>query len=70
MQMRKMSRYRGITYFKFLQNRFFRWLFKKYFCKRDIHLLDECESDKDHYLSCDACQLEIHIEKIVEDKSS
>ena len=58
-----MSKYNGITYFKFLQNRFFRWLFKKYFCKKGIHLLDECLSDE-HYLHCDACGLIIYIEKI------
>lgn len=61
-------KYRGITYFRFLDNKFFWWLFKKYFCKRNIHLFDECESDEHHYLSCDACGLEVHIEKIVEEK--
>jgi len=61
-------RYRGITYFKFLDNKFFHNLFKKYFCPREIHLFDETESIDNHYLSCDACGLEVHIEKIVEEK--
>lgn len=67
-KMAKEIKYRGITYFKFLQNRFCWWLFKKYFCKRNIHLFDECESLEWHYLSCDACGLEVHIEKFVEEE--
>lgn len=63
-----MSDYRGITYFDCLGNRFVYWLFKKYFCKRHIHLFDECKSLGDHFLSCDACGLEVHISKFVEEK--
>jgi len=62
-------KYRGITYFKFLDNKFFHSLFKKYFCKKNIHLFDETESS-DHYLYCDACGLEVHIAKIVEGKDT
>ena len=58
-----MRKYRGITYLKFMDNRFCYWLFKKYLCKRGIHLLDETESLEHHYLSCDACGLEIHIKE-------
>ena len=65
-----MSNYRGITYFKFMDNRFFHWLFKKYFCKREHHLFDECESNEWHSLSCDACGLQVHIKKIVEEKDT
>ncbi len=63
-----MSEYRGITYFKFLDNKFFRYLFKKYFCPKNIHLFDETASLEDHYLSCDACGLEVHITDIIEEK--
>lgn len=35
-------------------------------CPQGIHLWDEVyTSDKDHYLICDACEIEVHIEKIV-----
>jgi hypothetical protein len=65
-----MNKYRGITYFHFLSNRFCHWLFKKYFCGKNIHLFDESESLEWHMLSCDACGLEVHIKKIVEEKDS
>ncbi len=63
-----MNNYRGITYFKFLDNRFSHWLFKKYFCGKNIHLFDECESLDDHTLYCDACGLTVNIESIEEEK--
>ena len=63
-----MNNYRGITYFKFLDNRFFHWLFKKYFCKKNIHLFDECESLDDHSLYCDACGLTVEIARIEEEE--
>ena len=63
-----MNNYRGITYFKFMDNRFFHWLFKKYFCKREIHLFDECESLDDHNLYCDACGLTVEIASIKEER--
>ena len=55
-------KYRGITYFDFLSYDWTLWLWKKLFCPRNIHLFDECES-YGHYLSCDACHLEVHIAK-------
>lgn len=58
------SNYCGLTYPKFLQNRFSRWIWKKVFCKRNFHLFDECESDIDWYLSCDACNLMVNIHSI------
>jgi len=63
-----MGNYRGITYFKFMDNKFFQWLFKKYFCKRNIHLFDESESLEYHFLSCDACGLTVNISSIEEEK--
>lgn len=67
------SRYVGITYPMF----FFRWewqyrLWKRFMCRRHMHLFDECLSSPDdngklpHVLVCDACQLEVHIERIDE----
>jgi len=38
---------------------------KKTNCPNMIHLFDEVHSLDDHYLSCDACGLEVHIKKIV-----
>lgn len=34
-------------------------------CPSGIHLWDEVISDDDHYLHCDACGIEVHINKIV-----
>lgn len=34
-------------------------------CPQGIHLWDEVWSLDDHYLLCDACEMEVHIEKIV-----
>jgi hypothetical protein len=34
-------------------------------CVNGIHLFDEVWSDNNHYLSCDACGMEVHIEKVV-----
>jgi len=63
-----MNNYRGITYFNFMDNKFFHWLFKKYFCQRNIHLFDECESLDDHTLYCDACGLTVNIASIEKEK--
>lgn len=60
------SKYRGVTYPHFLGYRLIYWLWKKWVCPRNIHLLDECESPDDHYLVCDACGLAIHIERFEE----
>lgn len=61
--------YVGISYFKILQNRPVKWIWKKFFCKKGRHLLDEVwspggEHYNDHYLVCDACQLVINIKSI------
>jgi hypothetical protein len=34
-------------------------------CIQGIHLFDEVWSDENHYLHCDACGMEVHIEKVV-----
>jgi len=53
----------GITYPHFLDNKLSRWFWKRIMCPRGIHLLDECQSIEIHCLFCDACDLEIPIEK-------
>ena len=57
-------RYIGLTYPKILDNRFMLWLWKRFMCPKEKHLFDECESDSDWYLSCDACGLEVHIDRV------
>jgi len=60
-----MSPYEGITYpHLFYNNRLIRWFWKKYMCPQNKHVLDEVHSDVDWYLSCDICNIEIHINKI------
>jgi len=61
-----MKQYRGVTYPKIFANRLIWWFWKKFMCPKEKHLLDECWSFNDWYLSCDACNLEIHISKINE----
>jgi hypothetical protein len=34
-------------------------------CPQGIHLFDEVLSNNEHYLVCDACGMEVYIEKIV-----
>jgi len=34
-------------------------------CKHGMHLWDEVWSTDDHYLHCDVCEMEVHIDKIV-----
>lgn len=34
-------------------------------CVQGVHLFDEVWSNENHYLHCDACGIEVHIEKIV-----
>lgn len=58
------SRYRGITHAlpRFLLNP---W--KKFMCKKDVHVFDEVISiPREHYLICDACGLIVNIENIDE----
>jgi hypothetical protein len=63
-----MHNYIGITYPSFFQNNIMLKFFKKYFCKKHIHLFDEVKSKDSHYLHCDACGLEVHINKIITNK--
>jgi len=60
----KMSKYVGITYPSFLYNRVVHWLWKRYMCPRNRHLFDEVWAVDEHYLYCDACELEVHIKSI------
>ena len=34
-------------------------------CVNGIHVFDEVYSDESHYLHCDICGLEVHIDKVV-----
>ena len=61
-----MRMYKGFTYPKIFGNRLVWKLWKKYLCPKHIHLLDEVWSDSEWYLSCDACDIEIHISKVDE----
>jgi hypothetical protein len=55
-------KYRGITYMGWLLcHGWILWLWKKFLCVRHIHLFDECESQEDHYLHCDACEFGVDI---------
>lgn len=56
-------RYYGITYPQFLCKSWILNLWRRFLCKRNMHLFDECFSSK-HYLSCDACDLMVHIDSI------
>ena len=58
-----MNNWYGITYPvpKFLQTEWFWDLWKKYMCVYGYHLFDEVASLKNHYLFCDACELNIKI---------
>ena len=53
----------GITYPKRLEKKLKEW--KKNHCSKNEHLFDEVYNYEDHYLVCDACELEVHIKKIV-----
>lgn len=53
--------YVGITYPKMFLGNIGYWLWKRYFCKRKMHLLDEVAGINQHYLVCDACGFMIHI---------
>ena len=63
--------FRGLTYpHRIIRFGWQSWLWRKVFCKREIHLFDEVLSGGsedpvwDHYLVCDACQLMVGIAKI------
>lgn len=69
--MNSISKYHGVTYPTFfIRWNWQLWLWRKVMCCREIHLFDEVLSSSDipwpHYLVCDACELEIHIERIDE----
>ena len=69
------NKYRGITYPHMLDNKLVRWFWKKFMCKREMHLFDEVWSPAQisvglpacHYLYCDACGLSVHIESFEEE---
>ena len=50
-----------VTYPSFLQYNWILSIWKRYVCRYGFHLFDECQSDENHYLFCDACGLSIHI---------
>lgn len=62
---RMKDKWYGITYPvpEFLQVNWFWNLWKKYMCPHGWHLLDECQSLESHTLFCDACELDIKLEK-------
>ncbi len=57
-------RYYGLTHPRILGCSFIRYLWKKFFCKRNFHLFDECESSESWCLHCDACELMVEIDHI------
>lgn len=70
MGMRKrhyLENYLGITYFQIPMLGWPKWLlglWRRFMCKREVHLFDEVASVDSHYLHCDACELMVHIESI------
>jgi hypothetical protein len=42
---------------------------KKNNCKRGWHLWDEVRSEREHYLYCDACGVQLYIDDKAEEKS-
>ena len=58
-------KYIGITYPDIFYGRIRLWLWRRFMCPKNKHLFDEVwTSDEDHYLYCDACEMEIHIKGI------
>jgi hypothetical protein len=55
-----MSKYIGLTYPKILSWKPILFLWKKFFCNKNMHLFDEVFSEK-HYLYCDACGFCINV---------
>ena len=53
--------YHGLTYPHFLSGKLIQKLWKKIFCRKDVHLFDEVKTLEEHRLSCDACGLSVHI---------
>ena len=61
--MNKKYSYRGLTHNMPVSNWFLK-LWRKVFCKKEIHLLDEVWNAEEHFLICDACEIMVHIKKI------
>ena len=61
------EKYRGMTYPKFLAWGLSRKLWRRFMCRKEMHLFSEVLSGGSpwhHYLVCDACQLVVNIESI------
>lgn len=54
--------YFGITHGEFSDEQLKNWNRRN--CSKNWHLFDEVWNLKDHYLVCDACGLEVHVESI------
>lgn len=62
-------KYYGITYPNLFRFNIIQWFWRKFLCKRNMHLWDECLSGGSpwhHFLVCDCCQLIVDIDKIDE----
>ena len=60
-------KYNGFTYLGILT-----WIWPKWFCRRGMHLWDECYSPtgdemKDHTLFCDACGKTVYFHAVEDD---
>lgn len=60
----KKYNYYGITHPRILSCDFVIFLWKRFLCKRDFHLFDECKSSDYWCLHCDACELAVEIDHI------
>lgn len=56
--------YFGMTYPNILGKGLFGYLWKRFMCKRNMHLFDEYLSSESHCLCCDICQLYVEIKYI------
>jgi len=54
----------NITYPWILQNKLALAIWKSVFCKNGFHLFDETTDVKNHFLSCDACDLAVYMDKV------
>lgn len=57
------GKYIGITYPRIFANKLVYWYWKKWYCPKHCHLLDEVWSG-DHYLICDACEFKVGIREM------
>lgn len=64
---KSMSKYHGITHgiqdHLLESEHYVKWC-KENQCSKGIHLFDEVRTTDKHYLHCDICGLEVHIERI------